>query len=72
MCVTAAVERSLSIACAAAQHSSLSLYVFPCVTLVGVISAISLPRSEETFVHHVAQNGIRQVNDRVRVGKCVQ
>ena len=45
VCVTDAVDKSLSIACAAAQHSSLLSYVFPCVTLVGVISATCLLRS---------------------------
>ena len=44
---TAAVERSLSTACAAAQHSSLLLRVAPCVTLAGVISAISSLRSDK-------------------------
>ena len=46
VCVTACVKRSLSTACAAAFESSLLLKVFPCVTLVGFISAICSLRSE--------------------------
>ena len=59
VCVAATVEKSSSIACAAAKCSSLLSYVLPCVILDGVISAISCFRSinEQTFElrfhHHV-------------------
>ena len=45
--VAALVERSLSVAKEAVQHLSSPsiIYVFPCVTLVGVISAICLLRA---------------------------
>ena len=46
--MAASVERSPSIARAAAQHSSFSSQICPCVTLVGVISANSGFRSEES------------------------
>ena len=48
VCVAARVDRSLSTACTAAFKSSSSLKVFPCVRLVGVISAICSFRPEIT------------------------
>ena len=55
--VAAIVERSLSIACNAVYIASMLPSVFPCVTLVGFISAVSFCFSEKRYVNACLKTG---------------